>query len=646
MSDNLSPPTIDVLCDELRQVVEWDEVAMYLEVPHVDIEDIRGRFSKISQCKMQCLQKWLDQTNTEHSWCTIADAVERVNPAVAECIRTKYAAILDQTSFTLQHEQYANVSDQFSISDKRKPIEINVDLEKGIVEKITDLEHTFATLVAETQESFQQKQSKLLPFYRYLRIRQKNSGMPIPDLDDADITYNKLFNILDDHWNYLNCRLLQRIVEEFLSDTNLPYKVQKYQDNLETFKTTKMRVLVDKIKSKQDIPGKVKITLKVKKTWLDVTLNHFEFLVNLLFKEYDESLHDIVVKEGSMYITWRVSKEIANLITRSRFDSRELKAIGVISLTVNTAIVFNYEESQDHMNFDSALLEVIQSGGPLIIIALLLEVGGNYNQVTRSGESVISIIFKMKNNATTVLFVASQRGYVFTISNLLDNGIDPNLPDEDGLTPLMAACENGHGGVVELLLENNVLINAQNKHGITAIYIASHNGHSSVVSTLLTNGADPNLPMKDGSTPLMVASKNGHGDVVELLLEKNVLINAQNKHEITAIHIASHNGHSSVVSTLLNNGADPDLPMKDYSTPLMVASENGHGDVVELLLEKNVLINAQNKHGITAIYIASQKDHISIISTLLTNGADPNLSDENGLTPLMAACENGHDGVV
>ena len=111
MSDNLSPPTLDVLYDELRQVVEWDVVAMYLGVPYVDIVDIRGQFSGISQCKMQCLQKWLDQANTEHSWCTVADAVERVNPAVAESIRIKYAAILDQTSFTLQHEQYTNVND-------------------------------------------------------------------------------------------------------------------------------------------------------------------------------------------------------------------------------------------------------------------------------------------------------------------------------------------------------------------------------------------------------------------------------------------------------------------------------------------------------------------------------------------------------
>ena len=56
MSDNLSPPTLDVLCDELRQVVEWDQVAVSLKLPFVDIEDVRGRFSTLNQCKMYSLQ--------------------------------------------------------------------------------------------------------------------------------------------------------------------------------------------------------------------------------------------------------------------------------------------------------------------------------------------------------------------------------------------------------------------------------------------------------------------------------------------------------------------------------------------------------------------------------------------------------------
>ena len=44
MADDLHSPTIDLLCDELRDVVEWDNLAVYLKVPYVDIEDARERY--------------------------------------------------------------------------------------------------------------------------------------------------------------------------------------------------------------------------------------------------------------------------------------------------------------------------------------------------------------------------------------------------------------------------------------------------------------------------------------------------------------------------------------------------------------------------------------------------------------------------
>ena len=96
MSDDLRLPTLKLLCDELRHVVEWDRLAMHLDVPFYVIKDIEQQFPGIEQRKMHCLQKWLDQNNTVHSWHTVADAVDKVNPAVAEHIRQKYASILDQ----------------------------------------------------------------------------------------------------------------------------------------------------------------------------------------------------------------------------------------------------------------------------------------------------------------------------------------------------------------------------------------------------------------------------------------------------------------------------------------------------------------------------------------------------------------------
>ena len=641
-------PTLNLLCDELREVVEWDQIAVNLKVSYGDIKSIEGQYPDLWRRKMDSLQKWLDQSNTVHSWCTIADAVERVNSRVAEHIRTKYAAVLDQVPSHSQVKEHSSVNkDQYPPSKikEQEQNESNIILERDVAEEITELEHRFAALVAETQECLEQRPNKLLPFYRYLRIRPLKGHKSLPD--EKDVTYNKLFDILDDYWHYLKYQLLQRIIEVFLSDTDLPRKVKKYQDDLAAFKATKMRDLANMIKSKQMYPGEMTVELRVEEMWLDVPIQHFEHQVKLLFQDNDKSLRDITVSLSSMHVTWSVSKEIDLLITRSKFNSEMLKAIGVFSLKVGSTIIFSNEDLQDNMTLDSALLRAVQYGGPLSAISLLLEVGGNPNLLTQSGETVISKITQMKDkNDVTVLFVASLYGHSSVIFTLLNKGADPNITTKDGWTPLMIASENGHGDVVELLIENNVPVNTQSTDGTTAIFIASQNGHSSVVSTLLDKGADPNVTTNDGGTPLIIASQNGHGDVVELLLKKNVPVNTQSTDGTTAIFVASQNGHSTVVSTLLNNGADPNIATNNNITPLMKACQYGHGDVIELLIEKNIPVNTQSTDGMTAIYIASKNGHFSVISTLLNNGADPNIATNNGATPLMLASKNGHGDVV
>ena len=651
MSDNLSPPTLDLLCDELRQVVEWDQVAVNLKVSYVDIKSIETQYSELAHRKMHSLQKWLDQTNTVHSWRTVADAVEKVNRRVAYNIRTKYATILDLVPSTSSNTEYNSVNacqNDLITKEQQQIKRETVVLDKDIVDKITDLEDQFAMLVSKTKMSFEKRPEILSALIEYLKSRGIDEEASSPH-EASCITYNRVFNILRRHWHYLKYRLLQRIICNFLFDTDLPVQLKKYENDMTAFKkSTKMKDLADFIKSKQSTAGEVPVALKVKEAWLDVTVEHFEFLVKLLFKEYDESLQDIVVEKGSMYVTWSVSEKIASfIITRCRFDSNVLKAIGVISLSVGTNVVFNNEYSQDNMTFDSALSRAVECSGPLSAISLLLEVGGNPNLLTQSDETVISKLTQIKDkNDVTVLFVASLYGHSSVISTLFNNGTDPKITTNDGWTPLMIAGENGHADVVELLIKNNVPVNSQSTDGTTAIFIASQNGHSSVVSTLLDKGADPNITTNDGGTPLIIASQNGHVDVVDLLLNENVPVNTQSTDGTTAIFIASQNGHSFVVSTLLNNGADPNLATNNSITPLMIASEYGHGDVIELLLEKNLPVNTQNTDGMTAIYIASKNGHFSIISTLLNNGADPNIATNDGATPLMIASKNGHADVV
>ena len=151
---------------------------------------------------MHCLQKWLEQSNTVHSWRAIADAVQEVNLRVAENIRTKYATILDQVTLTVQHEGSRTNNDQHQTVIE-KPIICEMQLEKDIVKEIINLEDKFAMLISRTQKSFEQKPEILLLLLRYLKER----GVHVKTLPEEAqcITYSRVFDILHTHWNYLKC---------------------------------------------------------------------------------------------------------------------------------------------------------------------------------------------------------------------------------------------------------------------------------------------------------------------------------------------------------------------------------------------------------------------------------------------------------
>ena len=85
------------------------------------------------------------------------------------------------------------------------------------------------------------------------------------------------------------------------------------------------------------------------------------------------------------------------------------------------------------------------------------------------------------------LFSAVASGDLDEVKRLvIDCGLDPNVKDYAGSTPLHYAARGGRPNVVKLLLEH---------------------------------GADPNVQNVDGNTPLHYAISEGHPDIVKLLLE-------------------------------------------------------------------------------------------------------------------------------
>jgi ankyrin repeat protein len=79
------------------------------------------------------------------------------------------------------------------------------------------------------------------------------------------------------------------------------------------------------------------------------------------------------------------------------------------------------------------------------------------------------------------------------VKTLLENGADPNIPNNRGFTPLMRAAHSGMDNVVELLVNGGAELDAQDKHGRSALMLALRGEHSQVAERLLMAGASTHL---------------------------------------------------------------------------------------------------------------------------------------------------------
>jgi len=146
-------------------------------------------------------------------------------------------------------------------------------------------------------------------------------------------------------------------------------------------------------------------------------------------------------------------------------------------------------------------------------------------------------------------------------------GINCGDADADSLS--YAAMNGDLAEVRRLVVDCGVDPNIQDNSGWTPLHRAAFDGRLEIVKFLLEHGADPNIQDNyHGNTPLHDAAVNGHLEVVKLLLEHGADPNIQNNYGDTPLHRAAFEGHCVVVKFLLDHGADPTIRNNKGRTPL------------------------------------------------------------------------------
>lgn len=149
----------------------------------------------------------------------------------------------------------------------------------------------------------------------------------------------------------------------------------------------------------------------------------------------------------------------------------------------------------------------------------------NKDEPTDAHEGMMRLFLQRKYPPPKVL--TECKSYLYSVPamtrQLLENGLDPNLPDWQRRTPMhdfasKAEPEDAQFELMDMFLEYGANINMIDEEDrSTPLGLAAQHGDSRMIQYLLDHGADPNKAGAAWATPLAWAEKRGHEAAAEML---------------------------------------------------------------------------------------------------------------------------------
>lgn len=207
-------------------------------------------------------------------------------------------------------------------------------------------------------------------------------------------------------------------------------------------------------------------------------------------------------------------------------------------------------------------------------IKLLLEFGADVNPG-----------YGLCDNGAALLHAALPRGYIGNSADtdprvdtfpeeeavceiLLQHGINPDIKDNEGYTPLSECIDLNLYQMTAFLLKHGASPNAADADGRSPLHAAAVLCRAETAALLLVHGADINVRDNTGGTPLHAAVAACKTAPATLLLERGADVDAADHKGRTPLHLSVFRGTWPVTKFLLHHGANPYAGDEQGRTPL------------------------------------------------------------------------------
>ena len=602
MSDNIpSRPLVHQLVEYLSPLVHWQTFGIHLpNITNSTIEQIEADHQGTERRKLALYATWLTEY-PDATWDHVYDALKKES-------QHELASVLER-KLLVSHS-----AKQLEVEERK--VEVKIETADEIATQLVGLHNRFAQLVTNIRDTLDSAitggQIAIKHISRYLEQHLDDEQLILTDSKDID----DLFHKLRPYFSFLDCELIEKIVEQFVQG-DAQTKLKEYVTDVEAFEElTTLQELKDAIEqallpTQSVTPSTCEVILKVNKRWKREKMKCLNKLLEHVFFDKSHLLKHIRITVGSMCIRFLVPKsQVEMLIALATKHMEFMYLLGVFEMMINDIPVLMEDENRN-FTFDSALLDSSQSGNNEAV-QFLLDLGVNINYSNSEGK--------------TALMLASEAGHEEVVQTLVSAGANVNNQDSVGQTALMLA--NGNIGIIRCLLLANASLDIQRQDGNTTLHIACYKGHNTVIELLLSYHASPVIKNTKDDTPFMASVRGNNADILKLMLDA-----IPSSHLSSGIVLACRLGHSAVFSLLVKQ-----LECTPQVIDLFISCAEGDvGSIIQHILEFNIDPNTTLISGITPLMIASSLGHVEVIDTLIQMEADVNRIDIDNYSPLAYA---------